>query len=781
MTQHFAPPPPFGVQDIFFSTYQRHCSSINLDISAFMHMQQAICYLVGFGVDRNMDQVYTHLAIAADSQYPAIRPLLVRIRQAFDLDHTEQPLPPLANPMAAQNVSILMEAIKQTIYSSPLYEIGQVWKTTQVEEPDVGSKLHRAAYLGQVENIARLVKQGHSDHLSESGYTALMLACIDGSLPIARLLLENGSNPHLKDPDGYTVWHMLVMFSSADVAPAASLFLKHSRDSDLINTYSASPHNLPEMFDALIGTPLHWAIQTNSIGVVKGLLESGAKIDVHYSGLLSPIELAASLRLYSILEILLEHASLRPIDLKAETPLFSMNECHPLRLVFVHGENLKASTTKTVELLVRHWDIDALNSLRWTAILKLCLTGFSEIDKDLVLVMLRWAQPHVEGQLYPLIIASILGCINNEPSNSALPLDLIAKDLSLTATTSGSSGRGYNALHWAAAFQNIAVIRAILKQNPQLVHIPTDSPAGEFPLNIAATQSNSKGLLCTLQTLVEADADPTAESKEHGLTPLGSFVAEQPADFDGAAFAYLLTISKANGFIASHSKSNPWTALHLATDLAASFTIVDNFRPLNLLRHLLQFEEIRGLLEVRTKEGYTPILLAAVHADYATVRVLGEAGADITAMSNQGGTCMSLLLEQSRRPLAQLARLFGVKWNDEDFRAKWRYNAYRAAMYVSERLRSRDGYNGLVLPNLHIAAYMCYGGEVRRLVESGEANVHSTVGSRATKTARGLLEGIIEVAEQKGRPWPAEALADARDVIEYLKLMERPQQLSGDA
>ncbi len=148
MTQHFAPTPPFGVQDIFFSTYQRHCSSTNLDISAFMHMQQAICYLVGFGVDRNMDQVYTHLAIAADSQYPAIRPLLVRIRQAFDLDHTERPLPPLADPMAAQNVSILMEAIKQTIYSSPLYEIGQVWKTTQVEEPDVGSELHRAAYLG---------------------------------------------------------------------------------------------------------------------------------------------------------------------------------------------------------------------------------------------------------------------------------------------------------------------------------------------------------------------------------------------------------------------------------------------------------------------------------------------------------------------------------------------------------------------------------------------------------------------------------------------------------
>jgi hypothetical protein len=122
-----------------------------------------------------------------------------------------------------------------------------------------------------------------------------------------------------------------------------------------------------------------------------------------------------------------------------------------------------------------------------------------------------------------------------------------------------------------------------------------------------------------------------------------------------------------------------------------------------------------------------------------------------------------------------------MKWNDENFRAKWRHTAYRAVMYVSERLRSRDGYNRFVLPNLHIAAYMCYAGEVSRLVESGEADVHSPVSSRAPKTARGLLERIIKLAEQKGRPWSAETLADTRDVIEYLKLMEGSQRPSGDA
>jgi hypothetical protein len=72
-------------------------------------------------------------------------------------------------------------------------------------------------------------------------------------------------------------------------------------------------------------------------------------------------------------------------------------------------------------------------------------------------------------------------------------------------------------------------------------------------------------------------------------------------------------------------------------------------------------------------------------------------------------------------------------------------------------------------------------GREEGLAESGEANAHSTVGSGAPKTARGLLGGIIDLAEQKGRPWPAETLADVRDVVEYLKLMEGPQRPSGDA
>src|ERR1700758_679099 len=69
MSQRLAPRPPPRIQDILFSAYQRHSLSTHAFLSAFMHVQLAICYFVGFGVDRNINQVHTNLAVAAGSQY----------------------------------------------------------------------------------------------------------------------------------------------------------------------------------------------------------------------------------------------------------------------------------------------------------------------------------------------------------------------------------------------------------------------------------------------------------------------------------------------------------------------------------------------------------------------------------------------------------------------------------------------------------------------------------------------------------------------------------------
>ena len=769
MSNHYAPKPPFEVQQVIFNAYARHALSKNKSLSALMHMQVGMCYLVGFGAGRDIEQAYHHLKEASAVEYPALRPLLTQYSQFFGMGISEKAeLPPLSDTMASQVVAVLEKAVTAADFISPLHEISQIWKATAEEMPDMGSELHTASYAGREKVCDTLLQQGHRDFVSDDGYTATILACIDGSLPTVKPLLEFGSNPDLKDPDGYSVWHLLIFFPLVDVGPTAALFFEYCTDKTLIDSYSPAPYKLPEMFDKLVGTPLHWAIQTNNVFVVKELLRFGADIDTHHRGLMSPVELASSRRSLQILEILLEHAQNNSIDLSRHAPLYSMDVCHPLRLIYLHGEQLQSRTEKTVDLLTNHWKIDELNSMNWTPVLKYALIGFSPINDHLVAAMLEHAALHVEGQRYPLLIASIHGCTNNNPSNCSLPIFLIEKGLDLTHTTSGDGGRGWNSLHWASAYNNTSLISAILKKNPHLVNRPTDSPVGEYPLNIAAVQSNGTSLLTCLEVLKEAGGDPTARSKEHGLTPLGSFISEQAADFDDEAFRYILSISKENQYLGYVSESMTWNALQLATDLSASFAILGNFRPLNLLRHILLFDEVINLLEVRTTDGLTPLLLASKRADYATVRVLADAGADVTATGRRERTSLSILIEESIRPAGRLKLQFGDRWNTESFRIKWRNNAYKAAMYVAAKLRSRTDYTRVVLTNLHIAACMCHVSEVKRLVDSGEVDASVTIGTNNLVSAREMLQFFMQRAKRSGATWSAVVRAEANEIIDYL-------------
>ena len=765
--------PVFGLQALLFSAYQRHCSSARSEISAFMHLQAAICYFIGFGVGRDENKTNAHLALAAASEYPSLRPLLIRMEEIFGVSYSKTLLPPLENALASRATSVLLEAIKKDTYCSPLFEISHAWQIeTPEDEPDVGSELHRAAYFGKIERAAQLIKEGHRDYQNDSQFSALMLACIAGSLPVVRMLLETESDMSIMDNDGYTVWHMLALFPLDDILPTAELFQKYSRNASTIDVYSSSPYSLPEMFDILIGTPLHWAIQANNILAVRGLLQAGARVDVYYAGLLSPIALAASLRLYQILELLLSQASLQARDLSKEEPLFTISECHPLRLVFIHGKHLEDATKKTVGLLAEHWNIDALDSQQHTPLLKVALTGPSEVDIMLVKSMLPLAKRHVDGQQYPLVIAAIIGCINSEPQNAKLPLFLIAEGFSIAHTDDDGGGEGWNAVHWAAAYGNIAVLQELLRQDPLLANTPTNSTTRDLPLHIAAMQNQTKKLQASFDVLIGAGADLTALVRKDKLTILGSFVVDQSVDIDTDALEFILAKMKTSGYIARNNDSGPWTVLQMMADYSAIYTILGNTKPLNVLRRLLKFEDIRGLLEVRSNNGYTPILQACLHVDYPTIRELIDNGADFTVSSSSGETCLSILLDSALYPLASRPQSFSIK----DFKTRWRDNAYRAAVYLCGKLAKTEGYQGLVLPKLHIAAYMCHEHAVRQLVESGEGNVQTTVGQRHSTTARSLLEGMLKMPSRKSHPLRPDLLLEAERIIEYLKDKEQSNQ-----
>ncbi|KAI6047715.1 hypothetical protein EDC04DRAFT_2619611 [Pisolithus marmoratus] len=72
---------------------------------------------------------------------------------------------------------------------------------------DGADTLHKLAIEGDAEKISRFL-EAHPlldiNERDEFGYTALHLACDRGNMPTAKVLLEHGGDPLLKDPDNLT-------------------------------------------------------------------------------------------------------------------------------------------------------------------------------------------------------------------------------------------------------------------------------------------------------------------------------------------------------------------------------------------------------------------------------------------------------------------------------------------------------------------------------------------------------------------------------------------------
>lgn len=65
-------------------------------------------------------------------------------------------------------------------------------------------KLHSAVWLGQIENVRKLLKKDDLNSVDACNRTALHLAVVQCSIDIVQLLLGNGANVEISDNDGLT-------------------------------------------------------------------------------------------------------------------------------------------------------------------------------------------------------------------------------------------------------------------------------------------------------------------------------------------------------------------------------------------------------------------------------------------------------------------------------------------------------------------------------------------------------------------------------------------------
>ncbi|KAH7910874.1 hypothetical protein BJ138DRAFT_1086736 [Hygrophoropsis aurantiaca] len=75
------------------------------------------------------------------------------------------------------------------------------------EDSSDGKTLHGLAITGDADKLSEFINLNPGLDINERdefGYTALHLACDRGGFAIAKVLLENGADPSLKDPDEFT-------------------------------------------------------------------------------------------------------------------------------------------------------------------------------------------------------------------------------------------------------------------------------------------------------------------------------------------------------------------------------------------------------------------------------------------------------------------------------------------------------------------------------------------------------------------------------------------------
>lgn len=115
------------------------------------------------------------------------------------------------------------------------------------------------------------------DALSESGETALYIACARSSWEHVKLLLGRGADPSVTcTASAITCLHWIFAFDAGTCTIAVRKMLKAGADfnaSTSPNVELPFPH-YPFVLPA--GTPLHWAVATSSHEAIKALIEAGA-------------------------------------------------------------------------------------------------------------------------------------------------------------------------------------------------------------------------------------------------------------------------------------------------------------------------------------------------------------------------------------------------------------------------------------------------------------------------------------------------------------------------
>jgi hypothetical protein len=160
------------------------------------------------------------------------------------------------------------------------------------------------ALLCDAERIKKLLEEGTDPNIRDGdGNTPLHFAASKGCAEVTRLLLRHGADPNAQDKNGETPLHVAAFWGHVDVA---RLLLEHGAN--------------PNTKDKYGWTPLHSAARRGHVEVVKLLLEHGADPTVKDKDGKIPLDLAREKGYDEVVSLIEEWLRRKPTVLPPPAP-----------------------------------------------------------------------------------------------------------------------------------------------------------------------------------------------------------------------------------------------------------------------------------------------------------------------------------------------------------------------------------------------------------------------------------------------------------------------------
>ena len=354
--------------------------------------------------------------------------------------------------------------------------------------------LSEASFHGHEKLVDLLIREGAPlEHTDAESCTALHHACRRGELAIAKKLLASNAAIDAPGPDRQTPLHLAIA-------------VPHQNIVMLLLQRKANVHAR----DAYQRTALHLSAHQGNLTMCTHLLEGGAQIDHREHQSRTALQLACEMGHYELVEMMLDHAKLKPKDLTFHTAFFTAVEHGHVRIAesfFRRGlklKHFKEDSHKPATLAAKNGSIDMLelmikhkcnvrdkDSTSWSALHHAAHHGNSQVVERLIVNKDFSGKGTTAKKETPLILAvrgghfttveSLLkmstATLHTADAQGEQPIHHACRNGSLEifnlliihgAKPGTSNLLGWCPIHIASSYGHIALVERLLEEGSQL-------------------------------------------------------------------------------------------------------------------------------------------------------------------------------------------------------------------------------------------------------------------------------------------------------------------------